>query len=84
VPHYLSGDGKEVRAVLPLDPLLVNEPQVSLVYQRRCLKSVAGPLSGHVPSSQAAQFRMYDGHQLVERGLVAFAPLDQKLGYFIR
>jgi hypothetical protein len=83
MPHYLGGNGEEVRAVLPLDALLVHESQVSLVYECGSLKGVTGPLSSHVPASEAAQFRVYDRHQFVQRGFVAFAPLNQQPGYFI-
>jgi len=41
--HRLRGDGEEVRAVLPLDPVEIDEPDIGFVDKRRGLKRVARP-----------------------------------------
>jgi hypothetical protein len=32
--HHFGGDGQELRAVLPVNAILVNQPQVGLVDER--------------------------------------------------
>src|ERR1700693_1113165 len=57
-PHQLCGDGKEVRAVLPVDLPGVYQSQVGFVDERSRLQRVTRTLSKHVPPSQAAQLLM--------------------------
>ena len=42
--HHFGGDGQEVRAVLPIDPILVDQPQVGFVNERGRLQGVVAPL----------------------------------------
>jgi len=46
--HDRGGDGKEVGAVLPMRFVLIDEPEVSLVYQGRSLQCVVAVLATHV------------------------------------
>ncbi|MCG3159884.1 MAG: hypothetical protein JMDDDDMK_00909 [Acidobacteria bacterium] len=77
-PHRLSRDAEEMRPVLPRDVLVINQLQVSLVDQRRCLQRVSFALVAHVMVRHSAQFVVNQRHQLVERSLVAVTPIEQQ------
>ena len=47
LPHAASRDAEEVRPARPLDLILMNEPEIGLVDQRRGLEGVTGSLSAH-------------------------------------
>ena len=72
--HQLRGDGEEVRSILPLHPLVVDQADVGLVDQRGGLEAVVGSLAPHVPVGEPAEFGVHDGRQRVERAVVAVAP----------
>ena len=79
-PAHLSGrHRKEVRAVLPLDPVDIDEPQIRLVDQGGRLQRVSRALAVHVPLRQPPQFLVNERRQLVERLLIALAPCNQEL-----
>src|SRR5262249_52147047 len=82
-PHYLRRYGEEVPSVLPTNSLLVHEPEIGLVNQRRSLERVSGGLVTHVPSGHAAQLGINQRHQPVEGCGIAFAPGAEKLRYFL-
>ena len=69
--------------VLPVHVSLVYELQVGLVNQSRGLHRVAGPLAPHVVMGQAVQLVIDQGHQLVERCLIAIAPINEQLRDFV-
>ena len=56
----------------------VRQPQKRLVHQRRRLQGVAAPLAAHVRASQAAQLRLHERYQLLERAIIAVAPRPQQ------
>ena len=53
-PHQVRGDGKELRAVLPLDLALVDELQIRLVDQGGGRQGVIGPFALKVAARQPA------------------------------
>jgi hypothetical protein len=75
--HEAGRDSKKVRAILPADAPGVGQSEKRLVHQGRDLKRVSAPLATHVPPSQAAQLRLDERHQALERPLVAVAPRPQ-------
>jgi hypothetical protein len=77
--HHHRGEPDELRAVGPVDLPLVDQPQVGFVHQRGGLQGVPGPLLTQVAARQSPQFVVDDRKQLVERSLIAAAPLDQQL-----
>ena len=79
-PHQAGRNPEKVRAVLPADAPGVGQPEKRLVHQRRGLQGVAAPLAAHVPSSQAAQLRLHERRQLLERAIIAVAPRPQQFG----
>jgi hypothetical protein len=54
--HYLGSNSEKVCAVLPVDPRLVDEPQVRLMNQGRRLQSVVGPFTPQIIRREFAQF----------------------------
>jgi hypothetical protein len=78
--HQSGGDGKEVGTVLPLNVLLIDEPEVCLVYQFGWLQRAIGIFPSQIRSGMAAQFRIHEGNQLLKRLLVSIAPIDEHLG----
>ena len=62
-----------MRAVLPLHLLHVDQPQIRLVDERRRLQGMAAPLTLHVARGNAAQLRVDERQQRVER--VGLAPV---------
>src|SRR5439155_3926376 len=83
VAHHLCRHGKEVRAILPLDILLIDELQICLINQCRSLQSVRRILSVHVAFGQPAQFGIDERNQLFQSGLITLAPVHQQLSYFL-
>ena len=80
--HQLCRYSKELRPALP-GYRLINQSQVRLVNQRRRLERVLLPLVPHVALRDAVQFSMYDGGQLLERGLIAILPVNEELCDFV-
>ena len=68
--HRLGRNRKEMRAVLPVHALVIDQPHVGFVDERRCLKAVAGALAFHVAARQAAELLVHNRRQLGERALV--------------
>ena len=54
-------------AILPLDLLDRDQPEIRLIDQRGSLERVAGALVPHVTPRQTAQLPMDEGQQAVER-----------------
>ena len=48
--HYLSGNSEKVSPILPVDPRLIHQSQVSFVYQCSRLQRVIGTLATQVIS----------------------------------
>jgi hypothetical protein len=71
--HDLRGDGEELRAVLPGDVLPVNQPQVSLVDERRGLQGLGVALVLEVRGGQPPQLVVDQFEQLRGRLPIARA-----------
>ena len=84
VTHHLRADGEEVCAVLPVESLLTREFQVCLVNKCSCLQRVTGALLAHLALSDPPEFHLDEREELVERRPVAFAPIGEQLGDFLR
>ena len=67
-----------MRAVVPLDRLPVDETDVGLVDERRCLQAVPHALSRHAALRDPMELLMDQRDQSLEGTLVAVSPLDQK------
>ncbi len=65
-------------AVLPLHVALVHQPEVSFVNQCRALQSMIGALPAQVPARQTPQFAINERRQVLERLLIALAPVDEQ------
>jgi hypothetical protein len=79
--HQVRGDRKEVGAVLPLNPPLIDELQIRLVNQGGRRQRVIGPFALEIAARQPAQFRVNGVNETAPRSLVAFAPGHQETGY---
>ncbi len=64
--------------VLPVNALDVDQPEVRLVDERRCLQAVPGAFARHAASGNAPQFLVHQRDQLIEGGLIAFSPCEKK------
>src|ERR1017187_159 len=78
-PHQLGRNRKEMRAILPLDTLIIHQAHVGLIYQGRRLEAMAGTLAFHEAACQAVEFAVNDGGQPFERVLVSAAPSMEQL-----
>jgi hypothetical protein len=56
--HHLRRDTKEMRSILPVDVVLVDEPDVGLVNEGRRLQGVIGTLASELARRHPAQFRI--------------------------
>jgi hypothetical protein len=72
--HHLCGYAEELRTVLPVHRLLIDQTQVSFVDERRRLQSVIGPFAAEIVLREPAQLVVHDWHELVESSPIAFAP----------
>src|SRR6476660_2669907 len=77
--HHFRGEAEELRAVLPVNVFLIDQPEVSLVDQGGRLQRVIGKLLTQAINRDSPQFLVNERQHLVERGLVAIAPVDKKL-----
>ena len=69
---------QEMGAILPLHALVIDQPHVGFVDQRRRLQAVAGALAPHVVVRQATEFVVDDRRQEGERTLISVAPRAEK------
>src|SRR5579863_5684560 len=69
--HEIGGDSEEMRAALPIDGVLLDQPQVRLMDQRSRLKSVIGAFVRHVIGGKPLQFAVDQGNHLVRRSSVS-------------
>jgi hypothetical protein len=61
-------------ARLPLHPIHLDQPQVSLVHQGGRLQRVSAPLFRHVPAGDLAQFVVHQRQERLECRPIALAP----------
>ena len=76
--HHVSGDRKEMRAVLPAHAPLIDEPQIRLVHERRRRQRMVGALPPQVAPRQSAHLRIDRLHQAVARRRLPVAPRDEQ------
>ncbi len=79
--HRLGCDAEEVRAVAPVNRVLVNEPQICFVDERGGLQGVAGPLARELARGDPLQLAIDERQQLVERRAVARLRLPEQSGH---
>ena len=84
VSHHLCADGEEVCAILPVKSLLTRQLQISLVHERGCLQRMTRALLAHLSLGNPAEFRMYERQELIQCGTIAFTPVGEQLGDFVR
>ena len=78
----MSRDPEEVGAILPLNPIHIDQFQIRLVDEGRGLQRMLNPLACHVSTGKPMQFAIDDGHQFFQRLLVALAPGQEQLCHF--
>src|SRR5512134_1048529 len=76
--HDVRGDTKEMRPILPIDLALVDEPDVHLMNKGRRLQGVVGPLLPKLARGHAAELRIDEWQQLIERSPVAATPIAKQ------
>jgi hypothetical protein len=76
--HDLRRDTKEVRAILPIDLALVDEPEVRLMNQGRRLQRVVRTLAPKLACGHPAKLRVDEWQQLTERSPVATTPIAEQ------
>jgi hypothetical protein len=76
--HDVRGDTKEMRPILPVDLPLIDEPDEDFVHKGRRLECVASPLLPKLARGNAAELRIDEWQQLIERGPVAATPIAEQ------
>jgi hypothetical protein len=76
-PHQLGRDAKEVSAILPTHLLLVYQPYVGLVDERRGLKGVSWVFPAHVAPCKLSELSVDERQKLIECRLVSLTPIHQ-------
>jgi hypothetical protein len=66
-PHRLRRNGQEMRTILPMDPVHIEQADICLVDERRRLKRMVRPFTLHVALGEDAQFLVNERDELVER-----------------
>ena len=79
-PHNASGYREEMRAVMPLNGLPVNQPDICLVDERRRLETVPDALSRHTASRDPVELLIDERNQPLEGVLVAVSPPEEQPG----
>ena len=75
--HDLCRNAEEMRAVLPLHLLPVDQAEIGLVDESGRLQYVPGTLAGHVGGGQPVELPFYERRQRVQRLVVAVASRRQ-------
>ena len=73
-PHHLRRQTKKVRPVLPIHTGLLDQPEIGLMHQGRCLQRVIGPLAVQKSVGLAPEFIVDNRHKPFSRFAVAAAP----------
>ena len=76
--HDLGGDREEVGAIRPVHILLIDQTDVRFIYQSSGLKCMVFSLLAHVTAGEAMELVIDQRVQLVQSGLVSFAPLSEQ------
>ena len=77
-PHDLRGHTKEMRAIPPIDPPLIDQSQIRFVDERRRLQGVPHPLASKLARGDAAQLGIHERQQLVEGTVVPATPIVEQ------
>ena len=75
--HQAGGHREKVRAILPLDPMNINQPEIDLVDERGGLEDMAWTLTGHVSLGDAPQLAVHEREELLDGPAVTGPPFDQ-------
>lgn len=78
--HHAGGDRQEVSAALPIDPLLIDQPQVGFVNQGGRLQRVVTPFAPQAGRRPGPEIPMHEREQVVPRLNVAASPGLQQEG----
>lgn len=81
--HQTCNYGEEVRTIFPRH-VCANEANVRFVDQCGGLQRMLRTLVPHVVPGEASQIAVNQRHQLIERVLVAVAPIAKQTGYVAR
>lgn len=76
--HHFGGDGQKVRAALPVNAAMVDEPQIGLVNKRRRLERVVAPLPAQIACRARSQISMDQTEGIVARLNVSECPRAQQ------
>jgi hypothetical protein len=63
--HHRGRDTKKMGAILPMDPVLVDQSNVCLVYKNSRLKRISGPKAPKIIPSESSKLPLDKGEQLV-------------------
>ena len=74
--HHPGRKRKEVRTAFELNPVDVDQPEVGLVDESRCLQGMTRWLTPHVAVGKASQFVVDERHQPIAR--VGFPPTPRQ------
>jgi hypothetical protein len=81
--HQSGGHANEVRAVLRVERALVGEAQVSLVYERCGLESVARALPFQIAVSDGAELVVDERDQCLKGLLISSPPFHKKFAKWL-
>lgn len=74
LPHLSGGDGKEMRAALPLRSIQPRQAEIGFIHQGGALQSVVGAFLAQLKVGQTLQFFIDDGQQGVQSLAVGTPP----------
>jgi hypothetical protein len=80
--HQRRGHGEEMRAILPLHAIELDDPQVGFVDERGRLQGVAGPFALQIAMRDPAQLVVDERDDFVSRGAVLAAPTPRAAGKY--
>src|SRR5436305_9417392 len=81
--HDLRRDPKEVRTISPMNVFLIDETEVSLIYQRSGLEGMPLPLALQIAVCQATKLVVDQRIQLIQGALISIAPLSKQMSYLM-
>src|SRR5438128_12094040 len=81
-PHQAGTKAKEMGAILPIDVVCIDQPEIDLMNQGSGLQGLTGLFTCHVAMGQAVQLVVNKGHQSFESTVVSQTPSSQQAGYF--
>ena len=76
--HDPRGHREKVKAVLPVHPPCVDEPEVRLVHERRRLEALCDTIATEASTGNLAQFVMHQRDEARQRVFVSASPRKQE------